>query len=232
MQHRSASFSIKHWSDADKPREKLRIKGRKVLTDAELIAILIGSGTRKESAVQLSRRILHAHSDDLNVLAKRTVNQLMKFNGIGEAKAVKILAALEIANRRRPARSLDLRSLKNSKAVFELLHPQLADLDHEEFWIVYLNNANRVLQSEQLSKGGITGTLVDVRLVMKKALEIGAISLILAHNHPSGALTPSSSDKDLTTKLIKASSSLDIKVLDHLIITKESYYSFADNNLI
>ena len=232
MQHRSASFSIKHWSDADKPREKLRIKGRKVLTNAELIAILIGSGTKKESAVELSRRILHAHGDDLNILAKRSVNQLMKFNGIGEAKAVKILAALEIGNRSRLTGSINQGTLKNSEAVFELLHPELGDLDHEEFWIVYLNNANRVLRSEQLSKGGITGTLVDVRLVMKKALEIGAISLILAHNHPSGALVPSTSDKELTIKLIKASKSLDIKVLDHLIITKESYYSFADNNLI
>ena len=208
------------------------MKGRKVLTNAELIAILIGSGTKKESAVQLSQRILHAHGDDLNALAKRTVNQLMEFNGIGEAKAVKILAAMEIGSRSRHTISLNHVSLKNSEAVFNLLHPQLGDLDHEEFWIVYLNNANRVLRSEQLSKGGITGTLVDVRLVMKKALEIGAISLILAHNHPSGTLIPSTSDKELTTKLIKASTSLDIKVLDHLIITRDAYYSFADNNLI
>ena len=232
MQQRSASFSIKKWSDADKPREKLRIKGRKVLTNAELIAILIGSGTKNESAVQLSRRILHTYGDDLNELGKLSVNQLMKFNGIGEAKAIKILAAIEIGHRRQTKASITLGPLKNSQAVFELLHPHIGDLAHEEFWIVYMNNSNRVLRCEQLSKGGITGTLVDVRLVMKKALELGAITLILAHNHPSGTLSPSESDKELTHKMIKASTSLDIKVIDHLIITKESYFSFADNMLI
>ena len=232
MQQRSASFPIKNWSDADKPREKLRIKGRKLLTDAELIAILIGSGTKQESAVQLSRRILHTHGDDLNELGKLSVDQLMEFKGIGEAKAIKILAAIEIGQRRRNSSSVATDPVKNSQAVFELLHPQIGDLDHEEFWIVYMNNSNRVLRCEQLSKGGITGTLVDVRLVMKKALALGAVSLILAHNHPSGTLIPSESDKELTQKLIRASSSLDIKVLDHLIITKESYFSFADNMLI
>ena len=232
MQQRSASFSIKHWSDADKPREKLRMKGRKVLSNAELIAILIGSGTKQESAVQLSKRILHTYGDDLNELGKLSISQLMKFKGIGEAKAIKILAAMEIGHRRRYTSSLTTDSVKNSQAVFELVHPQIGDLDHEEFWIVYLNNSNKVLSCEQLSKGGITGTLVDVRLVMKKALELGAVSLILAHNHPSGALEPSTSDRELTSKLIKASSSLDLKVLDHLIITKETYFSFADNKLI
>ena len=232
MQQRSASLSIKNWSDADKPREKLRIKGRQVLTNAELIAILIGSGTKNESAVQLSRRILHSYGDDLNELGKLSVNQLMEFNGIGEAKAIKILAAIEIGHRRRTKASKSFSQLKNSQAVFELLYPHIGDLDHEEFWIVYMNNSNRVLRCEQMSKGGITGTLVDVRLVMKKALELGAITLILAHNHPSGTLSPSASDKELTQKMIKASTSLDIKVIDHLIITKESYFSFADNMLI
>ena len=232
MQQRSASLSIKNWSDADKPREKLRLKGRKVLTNAELIAILIGSGTKHESAVELSRRILHSYGDDLNELGKLSVNQLMEFNGIGEAKAIKILAAIEIGHRRRFKASIASEPIKSSQTVFELLHPQIGDLEHEEFWIVYMNNSNRVLRCEQLSKGGITGTLVDVRLVMKKALELGSVSLILAHNHPSGTLSPSQSDKELTQKLIKAANSLDIKVLDHLIITKESYFSFADNMLI
>ena len=208
------------------------MKGRKVLSNAELIAILIGSGTKQESAVQLSKRILHTYGDDLNELGKLSISQLMKFKGIGEAKAIKILAAMEIGHRRRYTSSLTTDSVKNSQAVFELVHPQIGDLDHEEFWIVYLNNSNKVLSCEQLSKGGITGTLVDVRLVMKKALELGAVSLILAHNHPSGALEPSTSDRELTSKLIKASSSLDLKVLDHLIITKETYFSFADNKLI
>ena len=208
------------------------MKGRKVLSNAELIAILIGSGTKHESAVQLSKRILHNFGDDLNELGKLSIGQLMEFKGIGEAKAIKILAAIEIGHRRRFTSSLKTEAIKNSQAVFELLHPHIGDLEHEEFWIVFLNNSNKVLQCEQLSKGGITGTLVDVRLVMKKALELGAISLILAHNHPSGTLEPSASDKELTNKLIHASSSLDIKVLDHLIITKESYFSFADNKLI
>ena len=156
----------------------------------------------------------------------------MEFNGIGEAKAIKILAAIEIGHRRRYRSSFTNEVVKNSQAVFEMLHPRIGDLDHEEFWIVYLNNSNKVLRCEQISKGGITATLVDVRLVMKKALGLGAISLIMGHNHPSGTLEPSESDKELTRKLANASASLDIKVLDHLIITKESYYSFADNKLI
>ena len=232
MQQRSASFSIKHWSDADKPREKLRRKGRQQLTNAELIAILIGSGTKQESAVQLSQRILHNHGNNFNELGKLSVNQLMEFRGIGEAKAVKILAAIEIGQRRGIRSFGTTGTLKNSQSVFELLHKDIGYLGHEEFWIVYLNNANKVLRYEQLSKGGITGTLVDVRLVMKKALELGAVCLILAHNHPSGTLSPSNSYKELTKKLIKACAALDIKVLDHLIITEESYFSFADNKLI
>ena len=208
------------------------MKGRKVLSNAELIAILIGTGTKHESAVQLSKRILHNYGDDLNELGKLSINQLMEFNGIGEAKAIKILAAIEIGHRRRYRSSFTNEVVKNSQAVFEMLHPRIGDLDHEEFWIVYLNNSNKVLRCEQISKGGITATLVDVRLVMKKALGLGAISLIMGHNHPSGTLEPSESDKELTRKLANASASLDIKVLDHLIITKESYYSFADNKLI
>ncbi len=228
----SASFSIKQWSEADKPREKFISRGRKQMTDAELIAILIGSGTKRESALQLSRKILKAYDNDLNELGKLTVEQLMKFNGIGTAKAVSILAAIEIGNRSRYSASHKKESIRNSQAVFELLHPYISDLPHEEFWIVYLNNSNRVIRFEQLSKGGISGTLVDVRLVMKKALELRATSLVLAHNHPSGTLTPSEADKLLTEKLIKASGSLDIKVLDHVIFSREDYFSFADNTLI
>jgi len=232
MQQKPSSFSIKNWSDDDKPREKLVHKGRSVLSNAELIAILIGSGTKNETAVSLSKRILASTNNSLNELGKVSIKQLMKFKGIGEAKAVSIAAALEIGRRRQNEKTMVKAQISGSQAVFDLLQPLVADLPHEEFWIVYLNNSNKVIHKAQLSKGGITGTLVDVRLVMKQALELGAVSLILAHNHPSGALKPSEADKKITNKLQKASEAMDIRVLDHVIITQNKYYSFADNNLI
>lgn len=232
MQQKHSSFSIKNWSDDDKPREKLVHKGRSVLSNAELIAILIGSGTKNETAVALSKRILASTNNNLNELGKVSIKQLMKFKGIGEAKAVSIAAALEIGRRRQNEKAIVKAQISGSQAVFDLLQPLVADLPHEEFWIVYLNNSNKVIHKAQLSKGGITGTLVDVRLVMKQALELGAVSLILAHNHPSGALKPSEADKKITNKLRKASEAMDIRVLDHVIITQNKYYSFADNNLI
>ena len=232
MQQKPASFSIRHWSDDDRPREKLRHKGRSVLTNAELIAILIGSGSRNESAVALSRKILNAVGDNLSELGKCSVERLMQFNGIGEAKAVKIVAALEIGRRRKFSQVAESDSIKNSRQVFEILYPILGDLPHEEFWIVYLNNSNKPLHSAQLSKGGITGTMVDIRLVIKKALDLGSVALILAHNHPSGTLVPSEADKEITARLKKAAVSMDIKVLDHLIIAQETYFSFADNNIM
>lgn len=232
MQERSVSLSIKQWSDADKPREKLRRNGRSVLSNAELIAILIGSGNKNESAVQLSKRILNSSGNSLPELARLSVEQLMRFQGIGEAKAITIVAAMEISRRRRTAEITPRTVIKTSNQVYQLLQPFLADLQHEEFWIVYLNNSNRVLESSQLSKGGITGTLVDVRLVIKKALNLGAVALVLAHNHPSGTLVPSEADKQITLKLVNASKAMDMKVLDHLIIAQDSYFSFADNKLI
>ncbi len=232
MQQKSVTFSINQWSEADKPREKLRYQGRNVLTNAELIAILIGSGNRQESAVELARRILHATDNNLAALSRLSVDELMRFKGIGEAKAIAIIAALEIGRRKGLSALPKNQLVKDSSMAYELLHSELADLSHEEFWIIYLNNANKVLRRFQLSKGGITGTLVDVRLVMKKALDLGAVSLILAHNHPSGTLQPSQADKDITQQIIKAAKTLKIKVLDHLIITQDSYFSFADNNLL
>lgn len=225
-------FSIKNWSLDDRPREKLLQKGRTSLSNAELIAILIGSGSRNESAVSLSQRILSSVDNNLNELGKLEISQLMKFKGIGEAKAVTIAAALEIGRRRRSEDALERDKISGSSSVFEILQPILGELPHEEFWIMYLNNSNKVIQKNQLSKGGITATLVDVRLVLKKALELGATSLILAHNHPSGTLKPSQADKALTKKLSLASQSLDIKVLDHLIVTENAYFSFADEGLI
>ncbi|MBM1106096.1 DNA repair protein RadC [Aurantibacter crassamenti] len=232
MQEKSTSFSIKNWSDADKPREKLVQKGRSVLSDAELIAILIGSGSRNESAVELSKRILASVHNNLNELGKLSPKQLMKFKGIGEAKAVTIAAALEMGRRRRGESVLEISKITSSKDAFEILSPIIGELEHEEFWILYLNNANKVLHISQLSKGGLTGTLVDVRIVMKKALELGAVALILSHNHPSGTLKPSNADKEVTLKLQSAAIALDLKVLDHIIVTQKDYYSFADEGLL
>lgn len=232
MEDSQPKLSIKNWADGDRPREKLLHKGRSALSDAELIAILIGSGNRNESAVQLSKRILASVGNNLNELGKLSIKQLMKFKGIGEAKAISIAAALEVGRRRRGEAAPKIEKIASSKDAYEILQPIMGELPHEEFWIVYLNNSNKILFKEQLSKGGITGTLVDVRLVMKQALEHGAVGLILAHNHPSGTLKPSSADKQLTEKLKIAAEVLDIKVLDHLIITQKTYFSFADEQIL
>lgn len=232
MKEKSTPFSIKNWSQDDRPREKLLAKGKSTLTDAELVAILIGSGNRNESAVTLCKRILASVDNNLNALSKLSVKQLMTFKGIGEAKAISIVAALELGRRRRGEEALEKKKITSSSAVFELMQPVIGELEHEEFWIIYLNNSNKVIQKNQLSKGGITGTLVDVRLVLKIALEVGATGLILSHNHPSGTLKPSEADKQITQKLKNAAQSLDIKVLDHLIITENAYFSFADEGLM
>lgn len=232
MSEKPSSFSIKNWSQDDQPREKLLHKGKSALSDAELVAILIGSGNRDESAVALCKRILASVDNNLSELGKLSIKQLMEFKGIGEAKAITIAAALELGRRRRGEEALEKKKITSSQSVFELMQPLIGELHHEEFWIIYLNNSNKVIQKNQLSKGGITGTLVDVRLVLKNALEVGATGLILAHNHPSGTLKPSTADKQITQKLKIASESLDIKVLDHLIITEKAYFSFADESLL
>jgi len=232
MAEKPTSFSIKNWSQDDQPREKLRDKGKAALSDAELVAILIGSGSRNESAVDLCKRILASVNNNLNELGKLSLKQLMDFKGIGEAKAISIAAAMELGRRRRGEEALQKMKITSSISVFELMQPVLGELPHEEFWIIYLNNSNKVIQKQQLSKGGITGTLVDVRLVLKMALELGATGIILAHNHPSGTLKPSEADKQITQKLKHAGESLDIKVLDHLIITEKAYFSFADENML
>lgn len=232
MSENSNSFSIKNWSQDDQPREKLRDKGKSVLSDAELVAILIGSGSREESAVDLCKRILASVDHNLNALGKLSIAQLTDFKGIGEAKAITIVAAMELGRRRRLEDAVRLDKITSSRSVFDLMQPIIGELPHEEFWILYLNNSNKVIQKNQLSKGGITGTLVDVRLVLKSALEVGATALILCHNHPSGTLFPSQADNDVTLKLKTAAQSLDIKVLDHLIITEKTYFSFADEDIL
>jgi len=228
----NSAFPITNWSEDDKPREKLMNKGKASLSDAELIAILIGSGSRNESAVQLSKRILSSVDNNLNALGKLSLRQLMNFKGIGEAKAISIQASMELGRRRRAEEAIELKKITSSKSIFEMMQPIIGELPHEEFWIIYLNNSNKVVSKSQLSKGGITGTLVDVRLVFKNAIEIGAVSIILIHNHPSGALKPSEADKQITRKLKLAGESLDIKILDHLIITETNYFSFADEGIL
>ncbi|MFD2565018.1 RadC family protein [Aquimarina rubra] len=232
MSKTNSSFSIREWNENDRPREKLLVKGKNALSDSELIAILIGSGNRDESAVALSKRILASVDNQINSLGRLSVKQLMNFKGIGEAKAISIVAGLELGRRRKEEEAPAIRKITSSKDVFDVLNPLIGDLEHEEFWILYLNNSNRILQKKQISVGGKTGTLVDPRIVYRFALEFSATSIILAHNHPSGSLVPSQSDKALTQKLKHAGVSLDIKLLDHLIITEKEYFSFADEAIL
>jgi DNA repair protein RadC len=223
---------INQWAEDDRPREKFLLKGKAALSDSELLAILIGSGTRNESAVQLCQRILAAANNNLNQLGKLSIKQLMEFKGIGEAKAISIAAALEIGRRRRSEDAVEFDKITSSKAVFNIMQPIIGELLHEEFWVLFLNNSNKVIHKAQLSKGGITGAIVDTRIIFKTALEYNAISLILTHNHPSGKLLASDSDKDITRKLQLAGKQMEIMILDHVIITESSYYSFADEGIL
>lgn len=226
------NLSIKQWAEEDRPREKLIIKGRAALSDAELIAILIGSGTPRISAVELSKTILAATGNDLNQLAKLSLADLKKFNGIGEAKAVSIISALELGRRRKHMESAQKPKVRSSADVYNFLKPYLLDLDHEQFWVLYLNRANQILKPEKISTGGVSGTVVDAKLIFKKALEVLASGLVLAHNHPSGNLRPSEQDIKLTKKLKAAGQSLDIPVLDHIIFTNAGYFSFSDKLML
>ncbi|SDG41664.1 RadC family protein [Psychroflexus sediminis] len=232
MTSSSNSFSIKNWSEDDRPREKLINKGKSSLSDAELLAILIGSGNREESAVELCKKILHSSENSLHKLAKLNLKQLQEFKGIGEAKAIGIMAALELGKRRGAEPLEEFDKITSSKDVFRIMHPFLGDLDHEQFWVLMLNNSNRVIFKFSLSKGGITATMVDTRLIFKHALAQGATALILTHNHPSGTLKPSEADKAITQKIKNAGELLDIKVLDHIIVTEKTYFSFADESLL
>ncbi|OYQ36343.1 hypothetical protein CHU92_10005 [Flavobacterium cyanobacteriorum] len=232
MEESQGTFSIKYWAEDDQPREKLMLKGKAVLSDAELIAILIGSGSRNESAVELSKRMLASVDNNLGALGKLSLQQLMNFKGIGEAKAVTIAAAMELGRRRRDEDSIELQKITSSRAVYDIMQPIIGELPHEEFWIIYLNNSNKVIYKSQISKGGITGTVVDVRLVFKTALEHNAVAIILVHNHPSGILQASEPDKQVTRQLKSAGASLDIKVLDHVIVTEKAYLSFVDEGIL
>lgn len=222
---------INQWAEDDRPREKFLLKGKSSLSDSELLAILIGSGSRNESAVQLCQRILASSQNNLNLLGKLSIQQLMNFKGIGEAKAISIAAALELGRRRREEEVIELKKITSSKAVFDIMQPLIGELPHEEFWVLFLNNSNKVIYKTQISKGGITGTIVDIRIVFKLALEHNATSIILSHNHPSGKLRASEADIQITKKIKEAGKNLDIQVLDHVIITEKSYYSFVDEGI-
>ena len=225
------NFSIKHWAEDDKPREKLMLKGKQVLSDAELVAILIGSGSRNESAVQLSKRILASVDNNLNNLGKLSIAKLIEFKGIGEAKAISIVAATELGRRRRAEETLELTKITSSKAVFEIMQPIIGELMHEEFWVLYLNNDNKVIFKSQISKGGITGTVADIRIVFKIAFEQNATAIILCHNHPSGKLQASDEDLKITKQLKLAGNQITIPVLDHIIITQNGFLSFRDEEI-
>lgn len=226
------SLSIKSWAEEDRPREKLLDKGRHVLTEAELIAILIGSGNKNETAVELSKRILSNTGNNLNELGKLNVTDLTKFKGIGEAKAISIIAALELGRRRKETEAAKREKIITSKDVFEIMKPSMMDLPHEEFWLLMLNRASDVIKKELISRGGVSGTVVDAKIIFKTAVEQYASSIIICHNHPSGNLKPSDADIRLTKNIKEAGKIMEISLLDHLIISDKGFYSFADEGII
>lgn len=227
---RNNKFGIQDLSEEDRPREKFLEKGNQSLSNTELVAILIGSGNREQNAIQLAQEILHSANNSLNELARFTISDLMKFKGIGEAKAINIATALEIGRRRQTNTLNKKTKITCSKDVYQHISPMLLDLQHEEFWILCLNRSNQLIKSIQISSGGISGTTADPKIIFKKALDQTASSIILIHNHPSNNPTPSNSDEELTKKLSMAGNHLDIPVLDHIIFCNNSYYSFSDEN--
>ncbi|NQU88676.1 MAG: DNA repair protein RadC [Mariniphaga sp.] len=224
-------LNITDWAVEDRPREKLMANGPRSLSDAELIAILIGSGNQKETAVELSRRILSSVNNDLNELGLKGLSYLTQFKGIGEAKAINIIAALELGKRRKETTSNNRNKITCSKDVADIFGPLLEDLPHEEFWILLMNRGNKVIDKHMVSQGGISGTVIDTRLIMKTAIEKLASSIILCHNHPSGTLEASDADMKITSKLKEAGEIMDIPILDHIIIGLNKYYSFADEGI-
>ncbi|WP_448518022.1 RadC family protein [Rhodoflexus sp.] len=229
----SSDFTpIKHWAEDDRPREKLLQKGRAALSDAELIAILLGTGTASLSAVDLAKQILATADHSLYNLARFSIKDLQKFKGIGEAKAVTIAAALELGRRRKETEAPKRIRIRSSQDSYEAIRPHLADIQHEEFWVILLSRSNEILQKVNISTGGVAGTVVDPKIIFKSALEHSASGLILVHNHPSGNLRPSQADIDLTKKLVAAGYVLEITVFDHLIYTDSGYFSFADEGMM
>ena len=232
MPEQKNDLSLLSWAEEDRPREKLLLKGKSALSDAELIAILIGSGTKSLSAVDVAKQILGNAANNLNELAKRSVKDLKKVKGIGEAKAIAIVSALELGRRRKNEEYMDKVRITCSNDIYELMKPDLMDLPKEEFWVILLNRANRLIKKEQISSGGVSGTVADPKIIFKAALDQYASSIILVHNHPSGNLHPSQSDINLTKKMKEAGNLLEIPVLDHVIFSDQGYISFADDGLL
>jgi len=226
-----SKLTIKCWAEEDRPREKLQLKGKQNLSDAELMAIIIGSGNATQSAVELSRHILASVKNDLFSLGKKSIGDLMQFKGIGEAKAISIIAALELGRRRALAESKPQDKIISDKIVFEMMSPILSDLPHEEFWIICLNRNNRFISKHKISSGGIAGTVADMKMIFNIALKELASSVILCHNHPSGNNQPSESDRILTKKAVEGGKLLEIEVLDHIIIAQHQYFSFKQDGL-
>jgi DNA repair protein RadC len=223
--------SIKDWAPDDRPREKLLAKGSEALSNSELLAILLGSGTKTKSAIEVGKEVLGLAGDNLNMLGKLTLKELMKVDGIGEARAITIAAALELG-RRRQANEWQKTVVKSSKDIALYLQAQLRDKTHEVFIVAFLNKSGKVIHLETISEGGIDATIVDTRIILKKALEQNAVNIVLCHNHPSGSLKPSKADEHLTQKIKQAALLLDIGVLDHVIVSENGYYSFADDGLL
>jgi len=232
MEQQNRPLTIKEWALDDRPREKMMSKGVSALSDVELMAILIGTGTKNETAVGLSQRVLTKVGNNLNELGKLGLKELTDIKGIGKAKAVKIMAALELGRRRKSTEVLHKKQITSSMDVIELFQPMLADLPHEEFWILLLNRNNRIIDRVRISEGGFTATVVDVRKLMKTALEHNALGIILCHNHPSGNHNPSDDDVNITQKVKAAATTFDIKLLDHIIVTGNQCFSMADNHMI
>lgn len=226
------NFSIRTWAEDDRPREKMMLKGRNALSNAELLAIILSSGTRKKSAVELAQEILNSCNNNLRELSKKTKSELCHFDGVGDAKAITIMAAMELARRRDTENTVAKPKIASSESAYDVLKPLLTDLFHEEFHVIYLNRANVLISIELISIGGVSGTMADTKIIYRKALETKASSIILAHNHPSGNCKPSESDIKLTKNLIYTGRILQIPVIDHLILTDTEYYSFADNSMM
>jgi DNA repair protein RadC len=226
------SHALTTWAVEERPREKVMANGVQHLSDSELLAILLGSGTRNTTAVELARTILKGSGNSLQELGRQSISDLVRIKGVGPAKAITLLAAMELGRRRAGMNHVEKIAIKSSETVFNLFHPLLGDLDHEEFWLLMLNRANRVLGRYKVSQGGLSGTVIDTRIILKKALDNLASSIIVCHNHPSGNMQPSDADVKITGKLKKAAEILEIKLLDHVIVADKSYFSFADEGLI
>ena len=232
MPLKTESFSIKDWDASDRPREKLKTQSASFLSNAELFSILIGSGTVNQSVVGLMKQILMSVNNDLKKFDQLALEHLISFKGIAEAKAIKIKATLELSKRFQRHKPNHSKVLNSSKTAYEVISSDLEALLHEEFWILYLNQSNLLIEKYRLSKGGITQTTVDIRLAFKRAYKVGATGQILAHIHPSGGLSPSNSDKQITRKFKLVAANVDLRILDHLIVSEKDYFSFADENVL